>query len=84
MYGFFFALWFISLDDYQQNQTILHATVDLHAIDAGGALRGAAFCFYLNNEGLSLLENVVHLGLPVLDKRKAVPAQLDGREDGEK
>ena len=42
--------------------------VDLHVIGTGSALRGAVICFYLSNEGLSLLENAAHLGLPVPDK----------------
>ena len=40
-------------------------------------------CFYLSNEGLSLLENATHLGLPVPDKLKDVLAQLHGRQDVE-
>ena len=57
--------------------------VDLHVIGTGSALRGAVLCFYLSNEGLSLLENAAHLGLPVPDKLKAVLSQLHGREDKE-
>ena len=49
-------------------------------IGSGSALRDAVFCFYLSNEGLSLLENAAHLGLPVPDKLKAVLSQLHGRE----
>ena len=55
--------------------------VDLHVIGSGSALRGAVLCFYLSNEGLSLLENAAHLGLPVPDKLKAVLSQLHGREE---
>ena len=50
-------------------------------IGTGSALRGAVLCFYLSNEGLSLLENAAHLGLPVPDKLKDVLAQLHGRQD---
>ena len=57
--------------------------VDLHVIGTGSALRGAVLCFYLSNEGLSLLENATHLGLPVPDKLKDVLAQLHGRQDVE-
>ena len=57
--------------------------VDLHVIGTGSALRGAVLCFYLSNEGLSLLENAAHLGLPVPDKLKDVLAQLHGRQDVE-
>ena len=38
-------------------------------------------CFYLSNEGLSLLENAAHIGLPIPDKMKDVLAQLHGRID---
>lgn len=55
--------------------------VDLNVMGTGSALRGAIIAFYLSNEGLSLLENVVHIGLPVPDKLKDVLAQLHGREE---
>lgn len=62
---------------------------DTYALGGGGALRGAVICFYLSNEGLSVLENAVGLGLPVPEKLKDALAQLssrsaddaDGRED---
>ena len=55
--------------------------VDLHVVGTGSALRGAVICFYLSNEGLSLLENAAHIGLPVPDKLKDVLAQLHRREE---
>ena len=55
--------------------------VDLHVVGTGDALRGAVICFYLSNEGLSLLENAAHIGLPVPDKLKDVLAQLHRREE---
>ena len=54
--------------------------VDLHVIGTGSALRGAVICFYLSNEGLSLLENAAHLGLPVPDRLKDVLSQLHNRD----
>ena len=57
--------------------------VDVHVVGTGSALRGAVLCFYLSNEGLSLLENAAHLGLPVPDKLKDILAQLHNREDKE-
>ena len=54
--------------------------VDLHVIGNGSALRGAVICFYLSNEGLSLLENAAHLGLPVPDRLKDVLSQLHNRD----
>ena len=55
--------------------------LDVHVIGTGSALRGAVVCFYLSNEGLSLLENAAHIGLPVPEKLKDVLAQLHNRED---
>jgi toxin secretion/phage lysis holin len=54
--------------------------VDTHVIGNGGALRSAVICFYLSNEGLSMIENAARLGLPVPDKLKGILAQLHGRE----
>ena len=55
--------------------------VDMHIIGTGGALRSAVICFYLSNEGVSMLENAAHLGLPVPDKLKDILAQLHNRSD---
>lgn len=55
--------------------------VDLHVVGTGEALRSAVICFYLSNEGVSLLENAAHLGLPIPEKLKAILAQLHNRED---
>ncbi len=56
--------------------------VDTQVIGTGGTLRCATICFYLSNEGVSLLENAAHLGLPVPDKLKGILAQLHGRNEG--
>lgn len=58
--------------------------VDIHVVGTGSALRGAVICFYLSNEGLSLLENAAHIGLPVPDRLKDVLAQLHKRTDENK
>ena len=55
--------------------------VDVHVVGTGSALRGAVIAFYLSNEGLSLLENAAHIGLPIPDRMKDVLAQLHGRID---
>ncbi len=55
--------------------------IDLHVVGTGSALRGAVICFYMSNEGLSLLENAAHIGLPVPDKLKGALSQIHGRED---
>ena len=54
--------------------------VDVHVVGTGSALRGAVISWYLSNEGLSLLENAAHIGLPVPDPLKNALAQLHGRE----
>ena len=55
--------------------------VDEQVIGTGGALRSAVICFYLSNEGVSILENAAHLGLPVPDKLKTVLEQLHDRDE---
>ena len=54
--------------------------VDLHVVGSGSVLRGAVVCFYLSNEGVSMLENAAHLGLPVPEKHKVILEQLHDRE----
>ena len=48
--------------------------IDLHVVGTGSALRGAVICFYMSNEGLSLLENAAHIGLPIPDKLRDILA----------
>ena len=57
--------------------------VDVHVVGTGSALRGAVICFYLSNEGLSLLENASYIGLPVPERLKEVLAQLHNRDKKE-
>lgn len=64
--------------------------LDAQVVGSGDALRTAVIFFYISNEGVSLLENAAHIGLPVPEKLKAVLAQLhdrdsdkSGKEDGE-
>ncbi len=49
----------------------------------GSVLRTAVIFFYLSNEGISLLENATHLGLPIPQKLRDVLAQLHDRSDKE-
>ena len=56
--------------------------VDMHVVGTGEALRSAVICFYLSNEGVSMLENAAHFGLPIPEKLKAILAQLHNRDDG--
>ena len=50
--------------------------IDTQVIGDGSVLRTAVIFFYLSNEGVSLLENAAHLGLPIPPKLKDVLAQL--------
>jgi len=49
--------------------------------DTGGVLRTAVIFFYLSNEGVSILENAGHIGLPIPEKLREVLKQLHGRDD---
>jgi len=53
--------------------------LDAQIIGTGSVLRTAVIFFYLSNEGVSLLENAGHLGLPIPEKLKVVLAQLHDR-----
>ena len=55
--------------------------LDVNVVGSGSALRSAVICFYLSNEGVSMIENAAHLGLPIPEKLKDILAQLHGRED---
>lgn len=60
--------------------------LDVQVIGTGSVLRTAVIFFYISNEGVSLVENAAHLGLPVPDKLKDVLEQLhdrDGRDGKE-
>ena len=53
--------------------------VDVQVLETPGVLRTAVIFFYLSNEGVSMLENAAHLGLPVPDAIKTVLEQLHDR-----
>ena len=57
--------------------------IDTQLIGSGDALRTAVIFFYISNEGVSLLENAAHVGLPVPEKLKDVLAQLHDRTDSD-
>ena len=57
--------------------------IDIQVLSQPGVLRTAIIFFYLSNEGLSLVENAAHLGLPVPEKLKAVLEQLHDRDSME-
>lgn len=57
--------------------------LDVQVIGTGRILRTAVIFFYLSNEGVSLLENAGHLGLPIPEKLKLVQEQLHDRTETE-
>ena len=57
--------------------------LDVQVIGTGSVLRTAVIFFYISNEGVSLLENAAHLGLPVPEKIKIVLEQLHDRAESE-
>ena len=58
--------------------------LDVQVIGTGSVLRTAVIFFYISNEGVSLLENAAHLGLPIPEQMKAVLEQLHDRAENEK
>ena len=59
---------------------ISHA-LDAQVIGSGSVLRTAVIFFYLSNEGVSIVENAAHLGLPIPEKLKVVLEQLHDRAE---
>ena len=57
--------------------------IDVQVIGTGAVLRTAVIFFYISNEGVSLLENAGHLGLPIPEKIKTVLEQLHDRAEKE-
>ena len=57
--------------------------LDTQVIGSGSVLRTAVIFFYLSNEGVSLIENAAHLGLPIPEKLKDVLEQLHDRAEKE-
>lgn len=54
--------------------------IDFQVIKQGSVIRTAVIFFYLSNEGLSLIENAAHLGIPVPEKLKNVLEQLHDKD----
>ena len=55
--------------------------LDVQVIGTGNVLRTAVIFFYISNEGVSLLENAAHLGLPIPEKMKDILKQLHDRAE---
>ena len=59
--------------------------LDTRIFQTGSVLRTAVIFFYLSNEGISLLENAAHLGLPIPTVvRKALNQLHEKSENKEK
>ncbi|MFP3153363.1 phage holin family protein [Lachnospiraceae bacterium ZAX-1] len=57
--------------------------LDVQVIGTGSVLRTAVIFFYISNEGISLLENAGHLGLPIPQKMMDILEQLHNRSESE-
>ena len=55
--------------------------LDVQVIGTGCVVRTAVIFFYISNEGVSILENASHLGLPVPEKLKDILQQLHDRTE---
>ena len=55
--------------------------IDKSVIGDGYVIRTAVIFFYLSNEGVSILENAAHIGLPVPQKLKDILEQLHNRTE---
>ncbi|HFI0027038.1 TPA: holin family protein [Streptococcus suis] len=53
--------------------------IDTTIIKQGGTIRTMVIFFYLSNEGLSILENTVRIGLPIPEKLQAILKQINER-----
>ena len=53
--------------------------LDVYILGEAGVLRTAVIFFYLSNEGVSILENSAHMGLPIPEKLKDILEQLHDR-----
>lgn len=54
--------------------------LDMGIVGEGRMIRSTVLFFYISNEGISLLENATHLGLPVPEKLKQILKQLQDKE----
>lgn len=54
--------------------------IDVHMIGTGSTVRGIVLCFYISNEGISVLENASRIGLPIPEKLKTILKQLHQKD----
>ena len=57
--------------------------LDIYILGQAGIMRNVVIFFYLSNEGVSILENASHLGLPVPEKLKEILKQLHNGKESE-
>jgi toxin secretion/phage lysis holin len=55
--------------------------IDAYVLGDGDVIRTAAIFFYLSNEGLSIIENLVRIGLPVPQTLKDALERLSEEDD---
>lgn len=55
--------------------------LDVNVIGSGSMIRSAVICFYIANEGISILENAGNMGLPLPKKLKDVLEQLKSKSE---
>lgn len=58
--------------------------IDVYILGGGAVVRNAAIFFYISNEGISILENCVSMGVPVPEKIKVILEQIGEDSDGNK
>ena len=57
--------------------------IDKYVIGDGSVIRTAVIFFFVSNEGVSILENVAYIGLPIPEKLKEVLAQLNQKTEND-
>ena len=57
--------------------------IDKSVIGDGSVIRTAVIFFYLSNEGVSIIENAAHIGLPIPQKLKDMLKQLNNESNTE-
>ena len=56
--------------------------LDVQILHTGGTIRNAVICFFLANEGISLLENSKKMGLPIPNKLVDILENLKDEKKG--
>ena len=56
---------------------VMGTIIDRYVIGAGNTLRTVIIVFYTSNEGISIIENASHMGLPIPSKIKEILKDLE-------